>query len=326
MNPSNETGDKPKIFLLFCLIYILFLALSRHIPGFPEVIANPRTRRSFDLVWIGLLLWQMLQGLLTRTIPQEGVLGERQRETVRKLEWRLFTWNMLAIVTLCVLIIGFRMERTFAFSTWMFLLIYWLIYEPLLNSKNPGRKSIWKLPVRTRIAGLKPRNVENPVPTWCWGVVWVVWFLVALVAYMDIQRTLRFNPFKWSHIEDALACLSLSAGALLVGPLMLRWWIRRPEPMVDHNLEKLTNAYEDLRRFKAWAAYYMALSIAIPFLLFLFVDSIGGKESFVLPLVLFGPALTIGPLLVSFHQRRTAISDMLNEPEEAPPGEAQATH
>lgn len=145
------------------------------------------------------------------------------------------------------------MVWTQAFSLFCFFALWFGLALPVLQSRQPGWGSTTGARHVSRSASLKPRESIEVLPRSALILGWVVFAVCSIVV-------------GWS--------ISLGAPWLLA--LGLAWWIGmgvfaskasalEPEPLDERGSATLVEAWERLRRFKAWSFFLLGLMATIGF-------------------------------------------------------------
>ncbi len=86
--------------------------------------------------------------------------------------------------------------------------------------------------------------------------------LFAIWIFSPWSRGVMDHPFTKTFVKEIMPFV------VVVAPLILRWWLARPEPSDEEGSAALLDAYMQLRHTKAWGVYALALTLVIPVTLF----------------------------------------------------------
>lgn len=251
---------------------------------------TPAAQFSFRyLLPVVLVLMPLMTAVLTRTNCLQGALGVRQLQRIAVLRLRLFVLTALALPL--ILTLAFYGEKAWVLAV-CFVLAGNLFAVPLIAAKRDFRPE--------RQALLQTRLPKDFLPRWAWPAAWLFWGASALIAV--VASTLQAHSL---FREDMIFGLGISAVALGVGPFLARWWLQRPEPgsLSDPGA---------VRRAKAWGAYLISLSIALPFSLFAIADATGWlPEILFVMLGMFAPGVVVGGVVASAMLRAASSNERM---------------
>ena len=142
---------------------------------------------------------------------------------------------------------------------------FWPVVFPLfaLSSRiMPNRNVNWQAPHpddTVRVASLKSRQHESPIPTMAWAVpiVLAVVFLGALLArWTQPFETDSDQSRWWIAFIVAVTLIPMEAA---MGPWIIRLVMREPEPMDLGGSKELSEEYRRNRNARAWMFYIFLL-------------------------------------------------------------------
>lgn len=127
--------------------------------------------------------------------------------------------------------------------TWVLFFPLWFgLGNPIWLAKNPGLQPSAD---GTRVASLKSREVQSPIPITAWYGL-VVYVLAGAMVLGLSSASFQWGP--WLIWSGSLLWLSLT-------PWAAKAMLREPEPLDASGSEELQAAYEKARNRRAWGFY-----------------------------------------------------------------------
>ncbi len=163
-----------------------------------------------------------------------------------------------------------------AMNTWpLFFPLFFFLAMPAMRAKNPAWRPAHEAQpvVRTAMVAPGDRARTSPVPRWVWALGWIAFAgaVIALalrpaLAPMAPEDGEAWGGGGWTQWIIAVVVLMTTVPfLLLLTPRGVQAAMREPEPMDAQETAELAQAYEALRRTKAWffAGLFLVMGIAI---------------------------------------------------------------
>ena len=147
----------------------------------------------------------------------------------------------------------------------LFFPLWFAMAMPLLQACGYGAN---KDKATIRSASLVNRPATNPVPRSAWippGVIWLI--AVALVVAALNDESAKGDTTAW--LAFGLLVTVVPMTTLFLGPWAVRMSLQEPEPLDPSGHPQLLDAYERLRRVKAWGFYGLTVAMLLLFCILL---------------------------------------------------------